>query len=186
MRLPNAPAESVRDTHEPVVDQRRDETEERAAIATTARHERALAHEEAAHEPSVQFWETRRGNVGAILALLAGLFTLGVRIWPVAPPQSHGPLGTFWAIGVTVAAAMYLLGFWLADTRQALARAVLIGGALIHLGVSILAVTLVDAQQAAPGPLAMLFDVVPAIMALIAAFLIGSRATRREVAHATR
>ena len=58
---------------------------ERAAIHEVDRQERMIARDEAAHEPSVQFWQTRGGNVGAILALLAGLFTLGMRVWRVAP-----------------------------------------------------------------------------------------------------
>lgn len=186
MRPQHVPFESVRATNQPVVDQQHEEVEERATIKAADRHERRVAREEAAHEPSVQFWETRGGNIGAILALLAGLFTLAVRTWPVAPPQSHGPLGTAWAIAVTVAGVLYLLGFWFADRRQGLARGILIVGALLHLGIGLAAGTIVDAQQAAPGPLAMMFDLVPAVMAFIAAFLIGSRATRWEIARETR
>ena len=51
---------------------------------------------------------------------------------------------------MTVTGVMYLLGFWLAENRQGLARAVLIVGALIHLGIGIVAGTVVDSQQTAP------------------------------------
>ena len=181
MPMSTTPPEPTRGPQQAVVDQHREVADERATIQEADRRERMAAHEQAAHEPSVQFWQTRSGNLGAILALLAGLFTLGVRVWPVAPPQSHGPLGTAWAVGAVVVAAMYLLGFWLADRRQALARALLIAGALIQIGGGLLAGGLVDAQGAAPAPLAMLFDVVPAVMALVAGFVIGSRTTRREI-----
>jgi len=181
MRPVNAPIESVRESRQAVVDQRGEVADERAAIDATDHRERMVAREEAAREPSARFWQSRTGNIGAILALIAGLFTLAIRTWPVAPPQSHGPLGTTWAIMVTIAGVFYLLGFWFADRRQGVSRLLLIAGALMQLGIGIMANMMVDAQDVAPGPLAMLFDVVPAILAFVAAFLIGSRSARHEV-----
>ena len=53
------------------------------------------------------------------------------------------------------------------------ARRVLICGGILHLLVGVLAAMVVDAQQVAPAPLSVLFDAVPAVAALVAAFLIA-------------
>jgi len=156
-----------------VVDQRVDAAEERAEIARAAERQTAVAREERASEPSTRFWSSRRAQVGPLLALLAGLFTLGVRTWPIAVPQARGSAGVAWFIVATIAGVLYIAGFFLADRHWKRARGVLICGAILHLLFGVLAASLVDVRQLAPGPLSVLFDAVPAIVALIAAFLIA-------------
>ena len=81
-------------------------------------------------------------------------------------------MGTAWFVCATIAGALYVAGFFLSDRHWKQARAVLICGAVLHLLVSFLASVVVDAQAVAPAPMTMLFDVVPAVVAIVAAFLI--------------
>jgi hypothetical protein len=155
-----------------VVDQSADRPAERRAIGERARQQDTLAREERSHEPSARFWSSRRAQAGPLLALLAGVFTLAVRTWPIAVPQARGTAGVPWFLVATVAGLLYVAGFFLADRHWQRARAVLVCGAILHLLFGVLAATLVDAQAVAPGPLSVLFDAVPAIVALVAAFLI--------------
>jgi hypothetical protein len=87
-----------------------------------------------------------------------------------------------WFLIATLAGVLYIAGFFLADRHWQRARAVLVCGAILHLLFGVLAAMFVDVQQVAPGPLSVLFDAVPAIVALVAAFLIspppGEHATR--------
>jgi hypothetical protein len=145
----------------------------RTASMAAAERQRAVASAERTREPSTRFWESRYAQAGSLLALLAGLFTLAVRTWPIAVPQGHGTLGIAWFLGATTAGALYLAGFFLSDRHWQRARYVLVAGALLQLTIGVLASILVDAQRAAPGLLAMLYDVGPAITALVAALLIG-------------
>jgi len=155
-----------------VVDQSADRADERQEIERNAERTMSAARLEEAREPSVRFWQSRRAQVGPLLALFAGLFTLAVRTWPIATPQGRGTVGTAWFICATIAGVLYLAGFWFSDTRWKQARVMLICGAVLHLLVSFLASYLVDAQGVAPAWEAMLFDVVPAVLAIVAAFLI--------------
>jgi hypothetical protein len=153
---------------------RHDDTFEadRAAIQRNADRTMAASREEGAREPSVRFWHSRRAQAGPLLALLAGVFTLAVRTWPIATPQGRGTVGLGWEIGAILAGLMYVAGFMLADRHWKRARLVLICGAVLHLFVSVLAASLVDAQEVAPAWEAMLFDGVPAVVAFVAAALI--------------
>jgi hypothetical protein len=155
-----------------IVDQSGEIAEERREIERNAERVMTASREESAREPSARFWHSPRAQVGPVLALLAGVFTLAVRTWPIAPPQGRGSVGTAWFICATIAGALYVAGFFLSDRHWKQARLVLVCGAILHLVVSFLAAMLVDAQEIAPAPTAMLFDVVPAIVALVAAFLI--------------
>ena len=156
-----------------VVDQAGEVAEERAAIAESARRQEALSREERAHEPSARFWSSRHAQIGPLLALFAGLFTLAIRTWPIAVPQGRGTVGTAWFLVATLAGVLYIAGFFLSDRHWRRARAVLVCAAVLHLIVGGLAATIVDQQQVAPGPLGFLFDAVPAVVALVAAFLIA-------------
>jgi hypothetical protein len=156
-----------------VVNQEGEVDEERAAIAASADRQRELSREERAHEPSARFWSSRHAQIGPILALLAGVFTLAVRTWPIAVPQGRGTAGTAWFLVATLAGVLYIAGFFLADRHWRRARLVLVCGAALHLLFGVLAAALVDAQQVAPGVLSVLFDAVPAVVALAAAFLIA-------------
>jgi hypothetical protein len=143
-----------------------------AAVQRNADRTMTASREEGAHDPSVGFWHSRRAQAGPLLALLAGVFTLAIRTWPIVTPQGRGTVGTAWFLCATIAGALYVAGFFLSERRWIQARLVLICGAGLHLLVSVLASMAVDAQAVAPATLTMLFDVVPAIMALVAAALI--------------
>ena len=146
--------------------------EEQREINRKADLVEATSRVERASEPSTRFWGSRYAQVGPLMALFAGLFTLAIRTWPIATPQGRGTVGTAWFICATLAGAMYLAGFFLADRHWKRARLVLVSAALLHLIVGFLAAMQVDAQQVAPIWQSFLFDAVPAVVALIAAFLI--------------
>jgi len=145
---------------------------EQAAIEHASERQEAASREERAQQPSTRFWSSRRAQVGPVLALLAGVITLGIRTWPIATPQGRGTLGTFWFLAATLVGALYVSGFFLSDRRWKLARAVLIGGAVLHAAVALASGLTVNAQEIAPGLGALLFDLVPATLAIVAAFLI--------------
>src|SRR4051794_39833196 len=85
------PAErSVAPDGQRVVDQSTDRAEEHAVIAEASERQEVLAREQRSRQPSTRFWSSRRTQVGPVLALLAGVFTLAVRTWPIATPQGRG------------------------------------------------------------------------------------------------
>lgn len=59
------------------------------------------------------------------------------------------------------------------DRHWKRARLVLVCGAMLHLLFGVRAATVVDVQEVAPGPLSILFDAVPAVLALATAFLVA-------------
>ena len=124
--------------------------------------------------PSVRFWDSKRNNAGAILTLLAALFTIGKVVWPIAVPQGRGDGGAVWAIGAVVIGIAYLAGFFLADKHWSRARMVVLVAAIIHIIGGIVSGLVVDSQELAPAFPAALFDVGPAIVALIAGLLISA------------
>ena len=132
----------------------------------------STARAERSHEPSTRFWDSRYAQVGPLMALFAGLFTLAVRTWPIATPQGRGTVGVAWFVCATIAGACYVAGFFLSDRHWKRARIILVSAALLHLFVGFLAAMQVDAQGVAPASQSLFFDVVPAVAALIAAFLI--------------
>jgi hypothetical protein len=157
-----------------VVDGRASEAEERAAIDRASARQEQASRIERTQTPEGRYLSWRHAQPGPILALLAGLFTLAIRTWPIAVPQGRGAVGTAWFVVATLAGALYIAGFFLSDRNWKRARLVLVCGALLHLIVGVLAGLQVDAQGVAPAPRAMLFDVVPAVVALVAAFLISA------------
>ncbi len=134
----------------------------------------------AAPPPSVRFWESKRNNIGAILTLVAAVFTFAVVMWPIAVPQGRGYLGTAWGLGAVVVAIAYLAGFFLADKRWSLARTVILIAAGIHILGGLASGFLADAQELAPALSASLFDVAPAVVAIIGGLLIGKPPTPSE------
>ena len=157
-----------------VVDQSGEMAEEQREIERKAELVEATARADHARDPSARFWGSRYLRTGALLALFAGLFTLAVRTWPIAPPQGRGTVGIAWFICTTLAGVMYLAGFFLSDRHWRQARLVLVGAALLHMVIGFLAATLVDAQEIAPAWRSLFFDAVPAIAALVAALLISA------------
>lgn len=130
--------------------------------------------------PSVRFWDSKRNNVGAIVTLLAALFTLGTVIWPIAVPQGRGYLGTVWGLGAAAAGVGYLAGFFLADKHWSLARTVILVAAAFHILGGLASGYLADAQELASAFSASLFDIVPAMVAIIGGMLIGKPPTPSE------
>jgi RsiW-degrading membrane proteinase PrsW (M82 family) len=164
-----------------IVDQRGEMADEQREIERKADLVEATSRAERSGEPSTRFWDSPYAQAGPLIALFAGLFTLAIRTWPIATPQGRGTLGTAWFICATIAGLMYVAGFFLADRHWKRARTVLVSGALLHLLVAALAAMLVDAQDVAPAWQSILFDAVPAVAALVAAFLIGPAPGRQAV-----
>ena len=113
----------------------------------------------------------RGNNLGTLLAILAGLTSFAFTIWPVEPPQSRGEPGTVWGLAIYVIGPAFILAAFLAHTRVWLARWILVSGAVM-LMVSGAAFGL-SWNAFGLGSKSALFDALPAIMALIAAGLIG-------------
>ena len=155
-----------------IVDQSGEIADERREIRRKAGLMEATSHEERMREPSTRFWESRYAQAGPILALLAGLFTLAIRTWPIATPQGRGTLGTAWFVCATIAGLCYVAGFFLSDRHAKRARLILVSAAVLHLAVGLLAAMLVDSQGVAPASQSLAFDAIPAVAALIAAFLL--------------
>ena len=130
--------------------------------------------------PSVRFWESKRNNVGAILAILAGVMTLGFKMWGIAVPQARGDLGFFWGILAVVIGAAYLWGFFSADKHWQRARTILFAAAGIHILTGLASGLFADAQGLSGMFPAALYDLVPAAIAIAAAFLIGKPPTPSE------
>jgi hypothetical protein len=156
-----------------VVDQRVDPVGEQAEIERNSAQQDAAAARERASTPSVRFWDSPSAHAGALFALLAGLLTLATRVWPIAPPQSHGGTGFFWMIPSVVVAISYLGGFFMADRHWLTARLLLLGAATVHVLLGLFAGAAVDAQAEGAGLPAMLFDFAPAVLAVVAALLIA-------------
>ena len=110
-------------------------------------------------------------NVGTALAILAGLTGLGFATWPIQPPQGRGDVGAVWGVGVYVIGLSFILSAFLAHSRPWLARAILLVGAVMLLASGFLFGNAWSAFQL--GPVAAIFDVLPALLALAAAALIG-------------
>lgn len=163
-----------------IVDQSGEAAEEQREIRRKADLVEAAARADHARDPSARFWSSRHLQVGALLALFAGLFTLAVRTWPIAPPQGRGTVGVAWFICATLAGVLYLAGFFLSDRHWRKARLVLLSASLFHLVVAFLAAFLVDAQNVAPAWRSFLFDAVPALAALVAALLISAPPGQRH------
>lgn len=158
-----------------IIGHQQDIREDRRQIQRNAAVMEARSAEERARDPSARFRSSSRAQVGPVLALLAGLFTLAFRTWPVGVPQGQGTLGTPWFLCATLAGVLYLAGFFFSDRHPRRARLVLICGALLQLFVGALAAGVVDAQEVAPAWGALLYDAIPAVVALIAAFLISTQ-----------
>ena len=173
------PAGRIAADGQDVVDQRVDQAGEQAEIARSAEYQQQASRDERAGTPSVRFWDSWSRRAGAFCALLAGLLTLATRIWPVAPPQSHGGSSVLWVLPSVLLGIAYLGGFFLADRYWNTARVLLIVAAVMHVLLGFMAGAAVDAQAEGAGIRAMLFDLAPAALALIAAFLIAPPPTTK-------
>jgi drug/metabolite transporter (DMT)-like permease len=122
---------------------------------------------------SVRFWESRRNNVGAVLALLAGLITAAVVVWPGNISAGQSDAQPIWRFMALAAGVGYVVSFRYADSNQKLSKALLVLGAFVQTVVAVtLAGWLERATTIGSGNLSSLFDILPAVLALGAALLI--------------
>jgi hypothetical protein len=129
--------------------------------------------EQPSRPTSVRWWESRRNNIGAILAILAAVFTLAVSRFPIGVPQARGPIGVSWGTAAILIGVVYIAAFFLADRRWNWARWFLVGGALVQIVIGAVSGIGYGAIAGWPGHLAGLYDIAPAVVALVAAALIG-------------
>jgi hypothetical protein len=72
----------------------------------------------------------RIDNLGSVLAIVVGVFTLTLAHWAVPAPQALlGDLGALWTLGLLVAGACFLAAPFVADRHTGAARALLVGPA---------------------------------------------------------
>lgn len=113
------------------------------------------------------------GNMGVLLAVFAGMLAIGFTVWPVVAGrgaeagQGAQVLGSpLWLLASGLTGAFFLLAAGLVDRHVTLARGLLWVGIIARV-VSGLAVGGLSGS-----PLALLLDVLPALLALGAAFSI--------------
>ena len=130
--------------------------------------------------PSVRFYDSKRNNIGVILTLVAAVFTFSTWMWPIAVPQGRGSLGVAWGLGAVVVTATYVVGFFLADKQWKRARTVIVLAAVLHIIGGLASGLLADANDLAPALPAALFDIGPAVVAMIGGLLIGPPPSRTD------
>ncbi|MCC6174372.1 MAG: hypothetical protein IT305_03620 [Chloroflexi bacterium] len=155
-----------------IIDQSQDAAEEQQEIQKEARIEQREAMLEGSDAPSVRFWWSGRNRIAMILTALAAAFTLALFFFPIAVPQARGQFGISWGIGVILVTIGYLAGFVLADNRPGLARTILVIVAVLQILGGVVSGIEVTDNDIGHGALASLYDVIPAFVALVAAFLI--------------
>ncbi|MCC7370273.1 MAG: hypothetical protein IT306_17750 [Chloroflexi bacterium] len=156
-----------------IVDQRIDRHGEQAEIEQRAAEQNELAARDRLRDPTMRIWSSPSARVGAILALLAGTLTLASRIWPIAAFQSQGDLRLPWMVGTMAIGLAYLGGFLLADRYWKSARVVLIVAGLAHILVGFMSGAAIQDEAGATSGVHILFDLGPAALALLGAFLIA-------------
>jgi hypothetical protein len=107
-------------------------------------------------------------NVGYARAVFAGIFGLGTTIWPMSPQAQEFGSAT-WMVLSIVTALGFIAAVIFADRHTAVAKTILVVGAVVRIvnGIAF-------GRFAEMGAGALLIDLVPAILALGAAFLIGA------------
>lgn len=116
-------------------------------------------------------------NVGVMMAIVAGLLAFGVALWPFGAPQTRTAVGDLWLALVALCALAFLAAAFLVDRLPALARLLLAGGGVaLALSGGLFGLLFGPAEAR----LAAVIDLVPAILALVAAFLIGPMVARRD------
>ena len=131
--------------------------------------------------PSWRFWESARNATGAALALLAGLMNVGVVVWPLVNSVGRGDVNPTWRIIGVAAGIVYVAAFLFADRRWQLSRLLLVVGAVVQILAALTLGRAYDEASGTSGLLIGLFDFVPAIIALVAAFMIGRAPTPAEL-----
>ncbi|HEX2173975.1 MAG TPA: hypothetical protein VHL09_16195 [Dehalococcoidia bacterium] len=108
-------------------------------------------------------------EAGALLAFLAGLTLIGFATWPFPSAQvlRWGDFGAVWLVGAMALGALFLIAPFFVDDRPVLVRAVLIVGALALIGSALL-----FGGPLQGGPRSALMDVIPAVFAFLAGWLL--------------
>ncbi len=119
-----------------------------------------------AHRPK----QGRFNNVGIALAIVAGLIAIGFTQWPVAQPQGHGR-AAWWAVSVWIVGFGNIAAAFLADRYPMVSKSLLTLGALWLAGSALVAAEVF--RQPTLSWLAVMLDMLPAAIALVAAVLIG-------------
>ena len=132
-----------------------------------------------------RFFRSRRNTIGLVLAVGAALLTYAFLTWPIAVPQGHGNLGPVWGIVAFLAAAAYLYAAWKADTNWRLARITLLITGALHVVVGLLSSLIVGPWRDNLFWWAGLYDLVPAILALIAGALLHPPSGERPIPEST-
>ncbi len=130
---------------------------------------------------SVGVFGPRWHNLGAALAIVGGALLLGFSTWPT--PSSHSQMGDLtaaWAIALRIIAVRFVLSPFIVSRAPLAARGVLLVGSIVLAGVALL-----SAFATGEAAATVMFNIVPALFALTAAFTIGPR-QRPEVARAKR
>jgi hypothetical protein len=108
-------------------------------------------------------------NIGVALAIFAGLSAMGVTIWAIVP-QARSGVGPVWGLVVFLIGAGFLAAAFLVDRFPVVSKVLLIGGAVVLAASGILFGRLFGSGE---GAAAAFIDLFPAILALVAGFLIG-------------
>ncbi len=124
----------------------------------------------------------RRQDYGALLAIVAGLFLIATTFWPPAPTQATaGEWSGIWTVGAYIIGAAFIAAPFIADRSLPLARVLLIGGGVILLGSAFL-----FGRVFGGGVYSAIFDLLPAILAIVAGWLVGPMRARRDLAGSRR
>lgn len=111
-------------------------------------------------------------NLGLFLGIIAGVLSIGISVWPGAPQYAEFE-NILW-VGFTVLIGVgFIAAAFVADRNVPLARILLGGGAILRIGSALYFGGLAREDLGAA-----LFDIFPALLALIAALIVGPRERR--------
>ncbi len=110
-------------------------------------------------------------EVGLALAVFASLTAVTFPAWPIVGPMALGNTGAVWTLGVWLVASAYIGAAWVADDHPVRARAMLLAGSVGLFGVGFVSGRTLAAWDL--GPLLGLLGLVPSVLGLLAACLIG-------------
>lgn len=113
-----------------------------------------------------------RSNLGGLLAIIAGLVAVGVTIWSIVPQATVTTAGPVWRLAAFAAGVGFLVSAFLADARPGWSKVILVAGALVLATSAVVFGGLLSGGWAG---YAVLIDLLPAVLALVAAVLIGPR-----------
>jgi hypothetical protein len=106
-------------------------------------------------------------NIGAFIAVIAGVVSIGIGVWPGAPQYAYYE-SALWVVFSILIGAGFIAAAMIVDHHLTLARILLAGGAILKIGSAVVFGVLIGDEAAAA-----LFDAAPAFVALVAAVMIG-------------